>query len=712
MFDFGDKFVTFPLCPDKGKRKISAVKGWNKLTKSIECDAKSRAIRLQANQLVIDVDPRNGGLESLKKLSSRASYDFLSAPVIINTNSNTGGQHYYFTKDPAMKLRKKTPHYKGIEFLSDGCYAVAVGSLRDNGAYYEYREGSKLLCDIQALPEALALVFEVDDLIVTERVESTFCDPVQKSMLSDILAKLPVTDFADYEAWLSVLFASHHATGGAGLDTFLSWSLSDARYSDQRDTIKNKWRTANSDQSNQYTINTLYYYYEQYGGKRSALLLDDIIECEEEIVDEPITPSTSNTTPSTSKACLSDEIVYEEYLSEWIYIAGIERFVNKRTEHFDSKEAFNMRFSHAFPSSPAKMVLSSGLIERAHRKDYMIGQHKHLLMHDAQVVYNTYRAPDIKQAKGDVSFFFDHLDYLFPDKQDQHMLLTFMAQTVQQLTVKLRWMLIIQSDYEGVGKSSVIGRIMGHILGDSNCSQPSNEAIHGPNNRWADSKRFVMIEELMATGRLELSNKFKPLITEDKVEINIKFVPKYTVNNYFNILAFTNHKDAMIIGDKDRRYGVIMTGVKPKGYTYYKTLIDKIDANVAALYHYFMHYKYDQSMIYKAPIMNEAKRMMINQSSSPLMHEISEMIELGYHPFRVGDFTIPIEVQRMVRGNVNLQQVTKVLMRLGYVHKDRPSYRGNRHRILSKTDSVPSEHEWVQFFNDTNMRCRPLRDAG
>ena len=89
-------------------------------------------IALDENHLVVDVDPRNGGTESFKKLCKDCGYDLeMLATVKVLSGREDGGMHLYFLKPIKNKISKKLDDYPGVDFLSKGQYVVGVGSHHD-----------------------------------------------------------------------------------------------------------------------------------------------------------------------------------------------------------------------------------------------------------------------------------------------------------------------------------------------------------------------------------------------------------------------------------------------------------------------------------------------------------------------------------------------------------------------------------------------------
>lgn len=87
---------------------------------------------------IVDVDPRNGGTESLEDLQ-RLYHPMPDTPLVL---SGGGGQHYYFAQGAALLSPKLAP---GLDFLADGGhYALAPPSLHRSGRRYTWEVSADL----------------------------------------------------------------------------------------------------------------------------------------------------------------------------------------------------------------------------------------------------------------------------------------------------------------------------------------------------------------------------------------------------------------------------------------------------------------------------------------------------------------------------------------------------------------------------------------
>jgi hypothetical protein len=111
------------------------------------------------------------------------------------------------------------------------------------------------------------------------------------------------------------------------------------------------------------------------------------------------------------------------------------------------------------------------------------------------------------------------------------------------------------------------------------------------------AKQFVVIEEMSKNAKRDLAqismNKLKTLITEEKLVVNRKHQPEYTIDNHVNIMINSNHADAMLLEEGDRRFAVFdIDPIENRiGNTDYWTgLAEWIKDNVGSIYDYLLSY--------------------------------------------------------------------------------------------------------------------------
>jgi len=125
-------------------------------------------VALDENHLIIDIDPRNGGDESFKKLCKDCGHDLeMLATVKVLSGREDGGMHLYFLKPVKNKIFKKIKDYPGIDFLSKGQYVVGTGSRHAaTGKKYKFTIDSLSLNEITAAPHKLLEMLKKHDVFL------------------------------------------------------------------------------------------------------------------------------------------------------------------------------------------------------------------------------------------------------------------------------------------------------------------------------------------------------------------------------------------------------------------------------------------------------------------------------------------------------------------------------------------------------------------
>jgi predicted P-loop ATPase len=250
------------LIPLGRMSKVPAQNGWRNMTpmtyEEVEAHMKAGAnvgVRLRPDQLVIDVDPRNGkgGSENpIVALLNRLGRSDSDWPVV-STGGGDGGRHYYLKKPGELLIRLKLPEFPGIEFKSEGAQMVASGSVHpETHDLYAVAPLQDHLADAPFAPVALL------ELITRPPTIGNSHAQLSSAQLSQCLSALDVKEFREHDRWLSLMMSCHHATGGQGRDVFIAWSISDPNHSEDEPKIGPRWDSLDLDKVGGVTAGTLF----------------------------------------------------------------------------------------------------------------------------------------------------------------------------------------------------------------------------------------------------------------------------------------------------------------------------------------------------------------------------------------------------------------------------------------------------------------------
>ena len=230
--------------------------------------------------LIIDVDARNGGVESFTKLCTDHDYDYLgNAGFAVRTGSGNGSMHLYYRIEEPTALVQHLDAYKGLDLKSSG-FIVGNGSLHKSGANYETIHG-----DPQDVIIAPAKIIEL--LRKPERhraMVSGIAIDVSEQEIAEMLKV--INPDCDHEKWVKIGMAIHDATNGAGLDLWNDWSSRGEKYP-TFGLLEKRWHSFGK-AGNPVGLGTLIHYARESGYQESATFEPSVeYECDVELGEGP-----------------------------------------------------------------------------------------------------------------------------------------------------------------------------------------------------------------------------------------------------------------------------------------------------------------------------------------------------------------------------------------------------------------------------------------
>jgi hypothetical protein len=354
--------------------------------------------------------------------------------------------------------------------------------------------------------------------------------------------------------------------------------------------------------------------------------IDDVITDGNEDIITQLTDTEAET--------FCNEMLMPNQPTGWVYTISTKRFHHVESMLEYDKEQYSDEYAHLVErGTAAKDAISNPQFKKFPSITY--DPREPIVYVDKQTgheTYNLYRPSKVKPLAGDVTPLTDHFEYMFTNESECNIVYDYLAYNVQNKGQKILWMLIIRG-HQGTGKS-YIGDILLNMLGETNVSMPSNDEIHEIYTGWLKSSHLIIIEELMARGRLELMNKLKPIITQSIVQIREMHKPTYKMRNVANLIAFTNYDDSIILDKDDRRYCMIYSDVQPKSSMYYKKLWDWTRKNYSAILHWFLNRDLKNFNPQSHAPMTQGKKIAISATKMPIDEFIEDRFEHCDWPFK------------------------------------------------------------------------------
>lgn len=139
----------------------------------------------------------------------------------------------------------------------------------------------------------------------------------------------------------------------------------------------------------------------------------------------------------------------------------------------------------------------------------------------------------------------------------------------------------------GSGKT-LVGHTLMRIYGLKHSAELKDTDLDDERNEWADSKQFVLADDVTARGDRRFMRRLMTMITQKQIRLNPKFVPSYSIADTINYYFTSNDPDALYMDDGDRRF--FIWEVSAGKYTDYKAYVRwrESEEGICALWHYLL----------------------------------------------------------------------------------------------------------------------------
>jgi hypothetical protein len=168
---------------------------------------------------------------------------------------------------------------------------------------------------------------------------------------------------------------------------------------------------------------------------------------------------------------------------------------------------------------------------------------------------NLHVPAEIRSLAGNPEPWLEFMEYLIPDEKERHETLKWCATIIAKPEVRMHYGLLLVTEKQGVGKTTLGSAIIGPLVGLHNVGWPSESDIANSQfNGWLANKRLVVVNEIYSGHSWKAYNALKSMITDTQIEVNQKYQRTYTVENWCHIIACSNSTNALKMEQDDRRW--------------------------------------------------------------------------------------------------------------------------------------------------------------
>jgi hypothetical protein len=255
-------------------------------------------------------------------------------------------------------------------------------------------------------------------------------------------------------------------------------------------------------------------------------------------------------------------------------------------------------------------------------------------------LYNGWTGWGCEPRRGDFSPWRKLLDYMFAKEPAARAWFEqWAAYPLQYPGAKLYTAVVIWGA-QGVGKS-LTGGTFQKIYG-KNFAVITDKELESSFNDWSINKSFIVGEDVVsAENRKSSADILKFMITREEVRIEKKFQPSYVVPDRMNWYFSSNHPDAFLLEDTDRRFFVHEAPSVPMPQEFYSAYGKWLEeGGASALFHHLLRLDLTGFDPKARAMETAAKLAMMRDSKSDLGTWVHQLKEDPASVLRIGSVTI------------------------------------------------------------------------
>lgn len=602
-----------PIDFDWTKRKYDSAKV---LERCLE-QGRNIGVRLKKDQLVIDVDPRNGGEAGFESLCADLGLDGDEWPRVY---TGSGGFHCYLAKPSDVLILDTLEAYKGVEFKSAGRQVVAAGSIHPNGKPYFWSKAHPSIgkAGLKKIPTNL-----LNMINRPQRSAISGGGQYSQEQIAKALNALDPTEFRDHTAWLRLMMACHHASAGEARQEFVEWSASDPHYTDQADIVGRRWDSLHAERNDGITYRTLNKILSDNGASNLMAAsdigddfedsADDIdfdtpAEDDPDLSDEPLPGGKLN----AKKKRISDDMTFESLDDEaeddgvadeaeggWPdaslsqleklnakYVCTVEggkfRILYRQAEPVLKRDYWVRMDASNFEKEHCNIKIQRDMtgLTRGAAKTIELGKawltwprrkHVDLVVFDPGRVHegclNLWQGFAVEPLnKGSWHIMRELIFEVLSDGDEAvfNYILNWLAFMLKNPGQPAEVALVFMGGM-GVGKGT-LGNAIVRMVGQHAMSIASPEMLVGRFNRHFQDLIFLFADEAVKPWDKPAESRLKNLLTEPTISIEAKGVDAVTSPNYLHVMMATNDRWAIPAGmEGERRFMVSRANNKWQG---------------------------------------------------------------------------------------------------------------------------------------------------
>lgn len=289
--------------------------------------------------------------------------------------------------------------------------------------------------------------------------------------------------------------------------------------------------------------------------------------------------------------------------------------------------------------------------------------------------FNVFHPSPIRSVEGDPQPFLDFMCYLVRDEKERLELLRWVATLIARPEIKIEYAILLISETQGTGKTTLGERILAPLVGMDNVSFPTEREIVDPQfNGWKANKRLAVIGEIYAGKSWKAYNNLKDDITAKHVDVNEKYERKYRVESWIHFFASSNSMKALKMDSgSERRFFVPEVTETPWPKAQFREFYDWLHCDGLGIIKKWAEDYGDYLPTAAKPPATKRKKQIQRQSLTQIEQDFLEECEdlLGHdEPFAVSPKELLLDDRKGEESYVDVHSLGRIAKGAGLVKFD------------------------------------------
>lgn len=248
-------------------------------------------------------------------------------------------------------------------------------------------------------------------------------------------------------------------------------------------------------------------------------------------------------------------VMRESFKHMWAYVEEADAFICKEMPNIiRSESVFNKMVAGFSEVQETSKLLVKSYKGRSARLCYR-PDHKGLVVDfRGSAAINLHTPSEISASEGDPKPWIEFLEYMFPHEKERKEVERWCATLIAKPEVRMSYGLLLVSETQGIGKTTLGEHILGPLVGIWNVGFPAERDITSDFNEWVAHKRLAIVNEIYSGSSWRAYNALKSVITDHSVTVNQKYMRHYVIDNWCHVVACSNSMRALKMEHDDRRW--------------------------------------------------------------------------------------------------------------------------------------------------------------